>query len=111
MPFKPALIFKQKTLIRLDIRDKIRVICSGKIISGYSILRVQWERICATVQEVLCFHWLYSGISEMQQQYFALQESCYQDKMLMKGLVADKSERFSISIKNTLHAANETRMQ
>jgi hypothetical protein len=29
--------------------------------------------------------------------------------MLMKGLIADKSERFSISIKNTLHAANETR--
>jgi glutamate synthase domain-containing protein 2 len=28
-----------KTLIRLDIRDKIRVICSGKIISGHSILR------------------------------------------------------------------------
>jgi glutamate synthase domain-containing protein 2 len=57
MPFKPALIFVNKTLIRLDIRDKIRVICSGKIISGYSILRnARWERICATVQEVLCFH-------------------------------------------------------
>jgi glutamate synthase domain-containing protein 2 len=34
MPFKPTLIFMNKTLIRLDIQDKIRVICSGKIISG-----------------------------------------------------------------------------
>ena len=39
MPFEPALIFVDKTLISLNIRDKIRVICSGKIISGYSILR------------------------------------------------------------------------
>jgi glutamate synthase domain-containing protein 2 len=39
MPIEPALIFVNKTLISLNIRDKIRVICSGKIISGYSILR------------------------------------------------------------------------
>lgn len=32
MPFEPALIFVNKTLISLNIRDKIRVICSGKII-------------------------------------------------------------------------------
>lgn len=39
MPFEPALTFVDKTLISLNIRDKTRVICSGKIISGYSILR------------------------------------------------------------------------
>ena len=33
MPFEPALIFVNKTLVRFKIRDKIRVICSGKIIS------------------------------------------------------------------------------
>ena len=38
MPFEPALIFVNKTLIGNNIRDKIRIIGSGKIISGYSIL-------------------------------------------------------------------------
>jgi hypothetical protein len=59
MPFEPALTFVNNTLIKLDIRNKIRVICIGKIISGYRILRaVAMVRICATVQEVLCFHWV-----------------------------------------------------
>jgi glutamate synthase domain-containing protein 2 len=39
MPFEPALIFVIKTLVRYGICDKIRLIGSGKIISGYSILR------------------------------------------------------------------------
>jgi glutamate synthase domain-containing protein 2 len=39
MPFEPALKFINKTLIRQDIRDKIRVRCSDKIISSYSMLR------------------------------------------------------------------------
>jgi len=39
MPFEPALIFVNKTLVSFGIRDRIRIICSGKMISGYSILR------------------------------------------------------------------------
>jgi hypothetical protein len=65
MPIEPALIFVNKTLISLNIRDKIRVICSGKIISGYPYLeQSQREQIRNSVR-VLCFIRLHSEI-EMQ---------------------------------------------
>ncbi|NRT15692.1 glutamate synthase domain-containing protein 2 [Flavobacterium sp. 28A] len=108
MPFEPALIFVNKTLISLNIRDKIRVISSGKIISGYSILRAiaMGADICNSARG---FMFSLGCIQALRCN----NNSCptgvaTQDKMLMKGLVVtDKSDRVYYFHKNTLHSANE----
>ncbi|MBG6109518.1 hypothetical protein IWX84_000377 [Flavobacterium sp. CG_9.10] len=108
MPFEPALIFVNKTLVRFGIRDKIRVICSGKIISGYSILRAValGADMCNSARGFMlslgCIQALRCNTNECPTGVAT------QDKMLMKGLVVtDKSERVFYFHKNTLHAANE----
>lgn len=108
MPFEPALIFVNKTLIRLGIRDKIRVISSGKIISGYSILKAiaLGADMCNSARGFMfslgCIQALRCNNNECPTGVAT------QNKMLMKGLViTDKSERVFHFHKNTLHAANE----
>lgn len=108
MPFEPALIFVNKTLENYKIRDKIRVICSGKIISGYSILRAValGADICNSARGFMfslgCIQALRCNNNECPTGVAT------QNKMLMKGLVVtDKSERVFNFHKNTLHAANE----
>jgi glutamate synthase domain-containing protein 2 len=108
MPFEPALIFVNKTLIRFKIRDKIRVICSGKIISGHSILRAiaMGADMCNSARGFMfslgCIQALKCNNNECPTGVAT------QNKMLMKGLVVtDKSERVYNFHKNTLHAANE----
>ncbi|MDI6031643.1 FMN-binding glutamate synthase family protein [Flavobacterium sp. LB2P84] len=108
MPFEPALIFVNKTLARFEIRDKIRVICSGKIISGYSILRAValGADMCNSARGFMfslgCIQALRCNNNQCPTGVAT------QDKMLMKGLVVtDKSERVYHFHKNTLHAANE----
>lgn len=108
MPFEPALIFANKTLIRLNIRDKIRVIGSGKIISGYSILRAiaMGADMCNSARGFMfslgCIQALRCNTNNCPTGVAT------QDKMLMKGLVVtDKAERVFRYHKNTLHAANE----
>lgn len=108
MAFEPALIFVNKTLQNLNIRDKIKVICSGKISSGYSIIRAVAMRadMCNSARGFMF------SLGSMQ----ALKcnnNGCptgvaTQNKMLMKSLVVtDKSERVYNFHKNTLYAANE----
>ncbi|MDP3681524.1 MAG: FMN-binding glutamate synthase family protein [Flavobacterium sp.] len=108
MPFEPALIFVNKTLVRYEIRDKICVICSGKIISGYSILRAiaLGADMCNSARGFMfslgCIQALRCNNNQCPTGVAT------QDKMLMKGLVVtDKSERVYHFHKNTLHAANE----
>lgn len=108
MPFEPALIFVNKTLVFFGIRDKIRVICSGKIISGYSILRAValGADICNSARGFMfslgCIQALRCNTNTCPTGVAT------QDRMLMKGLVvADKYERVYHFHKNTLHAANE----
>ena len=108
MPFEPALIFVNKTLVRFGIRDKIRVIGSGKIISGYSILRTValGADICNSARGFMfslgCIQALRCNTNTCPTGVAT------QDKMLMKGLVvSDKSERVYYYHHNTLHAANE----
>lgn len=108
MPFEPALIFVNKTLVSLGIRDKIRVICSGKIISGYSILRAvaMGADMCNSARGFMfslgCIQALRCNNNECPTGVAT------QNKMLIKGLVVtDKSERVFYFHKNTLHAANE----
>ncbi|MFV5685506.1 FMN-binding glutamate synthase family protein [Flavobacterium sp. GB2R13] len=108
MPFEPALIFVNKTLVRFGIRDKIRIICSGKIISGYSILRAValGADMCNSARGFMfslgCIQALRCNNNTCPTGVAT------QDKMLIKGLVVtDKSERVFHFHKNTLHAANE----
>lgn len=108
MPFEPALIFVNKTLINLNIRDKIRIIGSGKIISGYSILHAiaLGADMCNSARG---FMFSLGCIQALRCHNNTCPTGvATQDKMLMKGLVvADKSERVYHFHKNTLHAANE----
>ncbi|WP_029269046.1 FMN-binding glutamate synthase family protein [Flavobacterium sp. KJJ] len=108
MPFEPALIFVNKTLIGLNIRDKIRIIGSGKIISGYSILHAValGADMCNSARGFMfslgCIQALRCHNNECPTGVAT------QNKMLMKGLVVtDKSDRVYHFHKNTLHSANE----
>ncbi len=108
MPFEPALIFVNQTLIALNIRSKIRIIGSGKIISGYSILRAiaLGADMCNSARG---FMFSLGCIQAMRCHNNTCPTGvATQDKMLIKGLVVtDKSERVYHFHKNTLHAANE----
>ena len=108
MPFEPALIFVNKTLVRFGIRDKIRVISSGKIISGYSILRAMalGADICNSARG---FMFSLGCIQALRCHNNTCPTGvATQNRILMKGLViTDKSERVFHFHKNTLHAANE----
>ena len=108
MPFEPALIFVSKTLTRLKIKNKIRVICSGKIISGYSIIRAiaMGADMCNSARG---FMFSLGCIQALKCNNNVCPTGvATQNKMLMKGLVVtDKSERVYNFHKNTLHAANE----
>ena len=108
MPFEPALIFVNTTLVNLGIKNKIRIICSGKIISGYSILRAValGADMCNSARGFMfslgCIQALRCNNNECPTGIAT------QDKMLMKGLVVtDKYDRVYHFHKNTLHAANE----
>ena len=108
VPFEPALIFVNKTLIDLNIRHKIRIIGSGKIISGYSILHAiaLGADICNSARG---FMFSLGCIQALRCHNNTCPTGvATQDKMLMKGLVVtDKSERVFHFHKNTLLAANE----
>lgn len=108
MPFEPALIFVNKTLVNLNIRDKIRIIGSGKIISGYSVLHAiaLGADMCNSARGFMfslgCIQALRCHNNQCPTGVAT------QNKMLMKGLVVtDKSERVYHYHRNTLYAANE----
>lgn len=108
MPLEPALIFVNKTLIRLNIRDKMRLICSGKIISGHAILKAiaLGADLCNSARGFMfslgCIQALRCNTNTCPVGVAT------QDKMLEKGLViSDKFERAFYFHKNTLYAANE----
>lgn len=108
MPFEPALIFVNKTLISLNISDKILVIGSGKIISGYSILRAiaMGADMCNSARGFMfslgCIQALRCNTNNCPTGV------AMQDKMLMKGhVVTDKSEGVFRFHKNIVNAANE----
>lgn len=108
MPLEPALIFVNKTLVAFGIRDKIRIICSGKIISGYGILKAValGADMCNSARGFMfslgCIQALRCNNNQCPTGVAT------QDKMLMKGLVVtDKSERVYHFHKNTLFSANE----
>lgn len=108
MPLEPALIFVHQTLQRYNIRKKLRVICSGKIISGVSFLRAlaMGADMCNSARGFMfslgCIQALRCNTNKCPTGVAT------QDKMLMKGLViSDKKDRVTHFHHNTLHAAME----
>ncbi|MCB0700293.1 MAG: FMN-binding glutamate synthase family protein [Chitinophagaceae bacterium] len=108
MPLEPALIFVHQSLIHFELRDQIKIIASGKIISGHTLLKVMalGADICNSARGFMfsigCIQALRCNTNECPTGVAT------QNKMLMRGLVVtDKSERAYHFHKNTIHAAIE----
>ncbi len=108
MPLEPALMFVNKTLKSYNVRDKVKVIASGKVLTSLDILRAvaMGADMCNNARG---FMFALGCIQALRCN----NNSCptgvaTQDKMLIKGLdVTDKAERVYHFHKNTLHTCNE----
>lgn len=108
MPIQPALIFVCKTLARYNLKKDIKVIASGKVISGNSLLKMiaLGADLCNSARGFMfslgCIQALKCNNNECPTGVAT------QDKMLIKGLVVkDKKERVYNFHKNTIEAAIE----
>lgn len=108
MPIQPALIFVHKTLSRFDLRKDIKVIASGKVVSGNTLLKMiaLGADLCNSARGFMfslgCIQALKCNNNECPTGVAT------QDKMLIKGLVvSDKKERVYNFHKNTIEAAIE----
>ncbi|MDH5609566.1 MAG: FMN-binding glutamate synthase family protein [Cyclobacteriaceae bacterium] len=108
IPLEPALIFVHRTLIKYELRQEIKVIASGKVLTAFSILRMKalGADICNSARAFMfslgCIQALRCNTNECPTGVAT------QDKVLVKGLeVSDKSERVFQFHKNTLHAVLE----
>lgn len=108
IPLEPALIFVHQTLEKYGIREKLRLICSGKILTGASLLRALalGADMCNSARGFMfslgCIQALRCNTNKCPTGVAT------QDKMLMKGLdVTDKKDRVYYFHENTLKAAME----
>lgn len=108
MPLEPALIFVNSTLTNFGLRDKLRIIASGKVLTSLDILRAvaMGADICNNARG---FMFALGCIQALRCNTNACPTGvATQDKMLIKGLdVTDKSERVYHFHKNTLRTCNE----
>ncbi|MNT57396.1 Ferredoxin-dependent glutamate synthase 2 [compost metagenome] len=108
MPLEPALIFVNRTLINYEVRDKLKVIASGKVLTSLDILRAvaMGADLCNNARGFMfslgCIQALRCNTNTCPTGVAT------QDKMLIKGLdTNDKTERVYQFHKNTLHTCNE----
>lgn len=108
LPLEPALIFVRGTLEKFQIRDKIRIIASGKAVSAFSILKniAIGADLCNSARGFMfsigCIQALRCNTNECPTGVAT------QKPALIKGLiVTDKSERVFRFHKNTVHAVQE----
>lgn len=108
MPLEPALIFVNRTLKNYNVRNKVRVIASGKVLTSLDILRAiaMGADMCNNARGFMfslgCIQALRCNNNKCPTGVAT------QDKMLIKGLdVTDKAERVYHFHKNTLHTCNE----
>lgn len=108
MPLEPALIFVNTTLKEYGVRDKIRIIASGKVLTALDILRAiaMGADLCNNARGFMfslgCIQALRCNNNNCPTGVAT------QDKSLIKGLdVADKTERVYNFHKNTLINCNE----
>lgn len=108
MPLEPALIFVNTTLKEYGVRDKIRIIASGKVLTALDILRAiaMGADLCNNARG---FMFSLGCIQALRCNNNACPTGvATQDKKLIKGLdVEDKTERVYHFHKNTLHNCNE----
>jgi len=108
MPLEPALIFVNRTLINYEVRNKLRIIASGKVLTSLDILRAiaMGADLCNNARGFMfslgCIQALRCNTNTCPTGVAT------QDKMLIKGLdTNDKTERVYQFHKNTLHTCNE----
>ncbi|TFV97642.1 FMN-binding glutamate synthase family protein [Algoriphagus kandeliae] len=108
LPLEPALIFVRATLDKFNLRDKIRIIASGKIISAFSIIKniALGADLCNSARGFMfsigCIQALRCNTNECPTGVAT------QRKGLVKGLVvSDKSERVFNFHSNTVKAVSE----
>lgn len=108
IPLEPALIFVHQTLRKFGIREKLRLICSGKILTGASILRALalGADMCNSARGFMfslgCIQALRCNTNKCPTGVAT------QNKMLVKGLVvSEKKDRVFYFHQNTLRAAME----
>lgn len=108
MPLEPALIFVNRTLKKYGVRDKIRMIASGKVLTALDILRAlaMGADMCNNARG---FMFSLGCIQALRCNSNACPTGvATQYKMLIKGLdITDKSERVYHFHKNTLRTCNE----
>ncbi len=108
MPLEPALIFVNNTLKNYNLREKVRIIASGKVLTSLDILRAiaMGADMCNNARG---FMFALGCIQALRCNTNACPTGvATQDKMLIKGLdVTDKSERVYHFHKNTLLTCNE----
>jgi glutamate synthase domain-containing protein 2 len=108
LPLEPSLIFVRGTLVKFGIRDKIKIIASGKALSAFSILKyiALGADLCNSARGFMfslgCIQALRCNTNDCPTGVATQKAS------LVKGLVVtDKSERVYNFHKNTIHALKE----
>ncbi len=108
LPIEPALIFVHQTLQHFKLRDRLKVIASGKVLTAASLLRMlaTGADLCNSARGFMfslgCIQALRCNTDQCPTGVAT------QNRMLMRGLVvADKSERVYHFHKNTLRGAME----
>jgi glutamate synthase domain-containing protein 2 len=108
LPLEPSLIFVRGTLVKFGIRDKIKIIASGKALSAFSILKyiALGADLCNSARGFMfslgCIQALRCNTNDCPTGVATQRAS------LAKGLVVtDKSERVYNFHKNTIHAVKE----
>jgi glutamate synthase domain-containing protein 2 len=108
LPLKPALIFIHKVLQKMELRNDIVIIASGKIISAENIIKIRalGADICNSARG---FMFSVGCIQALRCNTNACPTGvATQNEMLQKGLVvSDKAERAYNFHKNTLKATME----
>ncbi|CAD5255699.1 MULTISPECIES: FMN-binding glutamate synthase family protein [unclassified Imperialibacter] len=108
IPLEPALIFVHSTLKKFGLREEVRVIASGKVLTAFSILRMKalGADICNSARAFMfsigCIQALRCNTNDCPTGVAT------QDGELVKGLVVtDKAERVYNFHHNTIEAVLE----
>ena len=108
LPLEPSLIFVRGTLVKFGIREKVKIIASGKALSAFSILKyiALGADTCNSARGFMfslgCIQALRCNTNDCPTGVAT------QKAALQKGLVVtDKSERVYNFHKNTIHAMKE----
>ena len=107
-PLTEALIFVHNALVGCNLRDRIRIICSGKITTGFEVIK----RLALGADLCNAARGMMMAVGCIQAQKCNTNECpvgvATTNPMLMKGLVpADKSQRVYNFHRNTEHSVCE----